>query len=66
LQNEADYYRHLNYIHQNPVKHELVKKMSAYQWSSIHQFVKAKGREWVIDCFRSYPIIDFQAERIVD
>lgn len=66
LRNEKDYYKHLNYIHQNPVKHGLVKKMSQYKWSSIHRFVKEKGKEWIIDCFRKYPIIDFQPEGIAD
>lgn len=66
LRNEKDFYMHLNYIHQNPVKHGLVKKMSGYKWSSIHEFIKQKGKEWVVDCFRKYPIIDFQPEGIAD
>ena len=51
IRDESDYYRHLNYIHQNPVKHGLTKRMTQYQWSSIHD---------VIDSFRRYPIVDFQ------
>lgn len=66
IRNEKDYYQHLNYIHQNPVKHNLVKKMSKYQWSSIREFIKNKGKEWVIDCFREYPIIDFRPHGIAD
>lgn len=66
IRNEEDYYRHLNYIHQNPIKHGLVKRMSKYKWSSIHEFIKEKGKEWVIDCFRNYPIIDFQPKGIID
>ena len=66
VRDEKDYYRHLNYIHQNPVKHGYVKKMSDYGFSSIHRFVKERGRDWVIDCFRKYPIVDFAPEGIVD
>ena len=65
IRDERDYYRHLNYIHRNPVKHKHVRKMGAYEFSSIHHFVKEEGREWVIDCFRNYPIIDFEPEGIV-
>lgn len=66
IRNEADYYRHLNYIHQNSVKHNYVKKISDYEFSSIHHFVKEKGKEWVVDCFRNYPIVDFEPEGIID
>lgn len=66
IRNEIDFYRHINYIHQNPVKHKLVKNMSKYKWSSIHDFIKEKGKEWVLGCFETYPIVDFQPEGIVD
>jgi len=66
IRNEGDYFRHLNYTHQNPVKHSYVKNMNEYEFSSIHHFLREKGKEWVVDCFRKYPIIDFQPEGIVD
>lgn len=66
IRNEADYYRHLNYLHQNPVKHGVVTKMSAYHWSSLHDFVKEKGKEWLVECFREYPVTDFKPEGIAD
>ena len=66
IRNEKDYFCHLNYIHQNPVKHNYVKKINKYEFSSIHKFIKQKGGEWIIDCFAKYPIIDFQPEGIVD
>jgi len=66
IRNGDDYFRHLNYIHQNPIKHDYVKKMSDYKLSSIHHFIKEKGREWVVDCFRKYPIVDFRPEGIAD
>ena len=60
IRNEEDYFKHLNYIHQNPVKHGYVKKMTGYKWSSIHRWIKNRGKEFVVDCFRTYSIIDFQ------
>lgn len=60
ISSEADFYRHLNYIHQNPVKHGFCKNLLDYKFSSIHKYVEEFGKEWITDCFRSYPIIDFQ------
>lgn len=66
IRNDKDYFRHLNYIHQNPVKHSYVKKVGEYEFSSIYKYIKEKGREWIVDCFEKYPIIDFEPEGIVD
>ena len=40
IRDDEDFYRHLDYIHYNPVKHGLVHKVSDWPWSSFHQFVK--------------------------
>lgn len=66
IRNEKDYYQHLNYIHQNPVKHGCTKKISDYEFSSIHRFIENEGKDWVLGCFESYPIVDFEPEGIVD
>ncbi len=66
IRNEKDFFMHLNYIHQNPVKHGLTSHMSKYKWSSIHEYVKREGKEWIIDCFRRHPIADFQPKGIAD
>ncbi len=55
IRSERDYYMHLNYIHQNCVKHGLVKNMWDYPFSSIHEYDKAL----IQDSFAKYPIIDF-------
>lgn len=60
IRNEADFYKHLNYIHQNPIKHGLSREFE-YQFSSYNAWVKKKGREYLDDCFRRYPIIDFKS-----
>jgi len=58
IRSERDYYMHLNYIHQNCVKHGLVKNMWEYPFSSIHEYDKAL----IQDSFTKYPIIDFTPE----
>ena len=60
IRSEADFYRHLNYIHQNPVKHGYTQEMGKYQFSSYQYYLKEKGKEWLTDCFREYPILDFE------
>lgn len=60
VRSDEDYYKHINYIHQNPVKHGYANKLTDYKWSSIHKWVKEKGKEYVLDCFRTYPIVDFE------
>lgn len=59
IRDDNDYFKRLNYIHQNPVKHNYVSKMTTYPWSSIHEWIKKRGKEFIIDCFRKYPIVDF-------
>ena len=59
IRDEEDYYKHLNYIHQNPIKHGYTKKLADYRWSSIHKWIKKEGKEFIADCFRQYPIVDF-------
>ena len=39
IRDEADYARHVDYIHINPVKHGLVKCVSDWPYSSFHQYV---------------------------
>ena len=37
---DLDYERHIDYIHYNPVKHNLVEEVKSWQWSSFHRYVK--------------------------
>jgi len=41
LRDEADYRRHIDYIHFNPVKHGHVGRVADWPHSSFHRFVKA-------------------------
>ena len=40
IRDERDFARHIDYIHINPVKHGLVKRVCDWQPSSFHRFVK--------------------------
>lgn len=62
IRSEKDFYTHLNYIHNNPLKHGLMSDLEAladYPFCSYTKYLKTKGQEWLDDCFNKYPIIDF-------
>jgi putative transposase len=40
IRDDADFERHVDYIHFNPVKHGYVKGVSAWPYSSFHRFVR--------------------------
>ena len=40
IRDEADFQRHVDYIHFNPVKHGLVKMVRDWPYSTFHKFVK--------------------------
>lgn len=40
IRDDADYERHMDYIYFNPVKHGLVKNVSAWPYSTFHRDVK--------------------------
>lgn len=64
IRNKTDFWKHFNYIHQNPVKHGYVKELTeafSYSFSSARQWKKLKGEEWLFGCFGLYPVIDFTA-----
>lgn len=62
IRDERDYFMHFNYIHQNPVKHGFVERLGAYKFSSIHRWLEEAGKEWLADCFRDYPVVDFEPD----
>lgn len=63
VRSEKDFGIRLNYIHHNPVKHGYVKNVFAYEFSSIELYLQNYGKDWIMDCFRKYPIVDFTAEQ---
>jgi len=40
IRDEADYLRHVDYIHYNPVKHGYVDAVKDWQYSSFHRWVE--------------------------
>ena len=59
IRNEESLYRHLNYIHLNPVKHGFVTQPQEYGFSSYNEYLTAKGEDWLLNMFTKYPVIDF-------
>ncbi len=40
IRDEADYERHVDYIHYNPVKHGYVDRATEWPYSSIRRYIK--------------------------
>jgi len=40
IRDDEDYRIHMDYIHYNPVKHELVKQVKNWPYSTFHRYVK--------------------------
>jgi putative transposase len=59
IRSERHYYTTLNYIHYNPVKHNW--EQSPYDWeeSSVHWYLKEKGRDWLRSCWLEYPVKNY-------
>lgn len=51
IRDEADFARHVDYIHWNPVKHRHVTHVAAWPYSSFHRFVRLGilPRDWATD-----------------
>lgn len=59
MRSEAHYYTTLNYIHNNPVKHGYASKWTDWPFSSVHWYLDVKGRKWLEDVWRSYPVLNY-------
>ena len=40
IRDEADFERHVDYIHVNPLKHNLVSRIKDWPYSSFHRYVE--------------------------
>jgi len=62
IQDEADLKRCVDYLHVNPLKHGLVKRVCDWPWSSFHRYVKlgeysanwGSQAEWYGDEFKNF------------
>ncbi|MBP8001735.1 MAG: transposase [Chloroflexi bacterium] len=59
IRSERHYNTTLNYIHFNPVKHGLVDSPYDWAWSSVHWYETDRGRDWLRDLWRDYPVKDY-------
>jgi putative transposase len=59
IRNEAHFYKTLNYIHYNPVKHGYTSDAYQWPWSSLHIFYEEYGRDWLREKWKAYPPTDF-------
>ncbi|MCS6844463.1 MAG: hypothetical protein NZ528_09125 [Caldilineales bacterium] len=55
IRNDRHFYRALNYIHANPVKHGYVASPYDWPWSSLERYVEHQGREWLQETWKKYP-----------
>ena len=39
IRDDLDYERHIDYVHVNPLKHELVRRVIDWPYSTFHQYV---------------------------
>ena len=48
IRDELDFERHVDYVHFNPVKHELVERVCEWPYSSFHRYVRhgLLPRDW--------------------
>jgi putative transposase len=51
IRDEKDFERHVDYIHFNPVKHELVARVCDWPYSSFHRYVRlgVLPKDWAGD-----------------
>jgi len=54
IRNDAHYYRALNYVHYNPVKHGYAESPYEWEWSSLQAYLDQRGREWLREMWRWY------------
>jgi putative transposase len=59
IRGDVHYYRTLNYIHANPVKHGLATKSQEWPWSSYAEYEQQFGREKLVEWWREYPITGY-------
>lgn len=65
IRDEADFYKHFNYVHNNPIKHKKVRNIEElynYEYSSFNTWIHKKGRKWINSSFEDYPILDYSED----
>ena len=58
---EAQFFRAINYIHANPVRHSYVARSREWRWSSLPRYLETVGEAWLADTWSRFPAGDFGA-----
>jgi putative transposase len=61
IRDDSHFYRALNYVHINPVKHGWISDPYDWPWTSLHTYaeVEGYGRDWLREKWKTYPPGDF-------
>ena len=59
IRNDRHFHASINYVHNNPVKHGYVAKLSEWVWSSLLAYLENFGPEMLSDWWDEYPVKDF-------
>ncbi len=59
IRSERHHFASVNYLHYNPIKHGYVDRMGAWPWSSVQDYMEARGKEWLAHTWKAYPIGDY-------
>lgn len=54
IRDQKHFYRALNYVHYNPVKHGYVETVYDWPWSSVHNYLDHYGRDWLREKWVAY------------
>jgi putative transposase len=54
IRGDEHFYRAMNYIHYNPVKHGYTKSVYDWPWSSVHNYLTARGRDWLRETWQDF------------
>jgi putative transposase len=59
IRSERHLWAAVNYVHRNPVKHGFVEEEEAWPWSSVHEYLTDRGRDWLQSIRQAYPLGEF-------
>jgi putative transposase len=59
IRNQTHFYKALNYIHYNPVKHGYIQDAYQWIWSSLPLYLNDHGKEWLREKWMEYPPGEF-------
>jgi len=54
IRGDEHFYRAINYIHYNPVKHGYTKSAYDWPWSSVHNYLAVRGRDWLREAWQNF------------